>query len=504
MRIRNAAIATAATALVAGTIGVPVVHAALTDHNRPTASPSLQRPTSATLRDDFNGDGYADLVTATPKAPVGGEANAGQVVVVYGSANGVSPSRSTTITQGAGHVPGTAEAGDAFGTKVTSGDLDGDGYDDLVVTAEGEKADDGSGRTGSVTVVWGGPRGLTGGGTAVPTQGSPNERPFGLDAAVADLDGDEGQNLVVLGGDGMWTYADGFTRTRPSAASLVTDGFTEDPAGLATGDFTGSGSSGIVVYGVQDADESSGAWAAVYTGGPGGLAYQRQLTDGVSAVPQTAGVGDLDKDGFDDLVTGSGSTCCEDSVDDPSASAGLITVYYGHENGLGTGRRRELFHQDTPGVPGLNEWVDHFGTSVSVGDATGDGYADVAVGVPGEAVGGRTATGSVVLLKGSANGLTGTGAQALHQDTAGVPGVGEKQDHFGSTVLLTDVDGDGRTDLTAAANGEDVTAGATADGAAWVLRGSASGATTTGATSFSAPKFGFTYRDKEFASVLNH
>ncbi|WP_431772118.1 FG-GAP repeat protein [Streptomyces cucumeris] len=508
MRIRNVAIATAVTAAAAGAIGIPVVHAALSDDGRPVTSPSAQRPTPETLRDDFNGDGYADLVTTTPEAPVGGAAGAGQVVVVYGSANGVSPSRSTTLAQGAGGVPGTAEAGDAFGARVTGGDLDGDGYDDLVVAATGEKADDGGDGsdsvTGSVTVVWGGAHGLTGGGTAVPTRAVPGGHPFGRDVAVADLDGDGGENLVVLGGAGLWTYDDGFTRARPAAATLVTDGLAEEPAGLATGDFTGSGSNGVVVYGEQDADEAGSAWAAVYTGGPDGVAHQRRLTDGTAAVPETAGVGDLDKDGFADLVTGAGTTCCQDSVDDPSASGGQITVYYGTEDGLGTGRRRELLHQDTPGVPGVSEWVDHFGAAVSVGDTDADGYADVAVGVPGEEIGGRAATGSVVLLKGSAKGLTGTDAQIVHQDTAGVPGTGERKDHFGSAVRLADTDADGSSDLAASAAGEDVTARATADGAAWVLRGSASGLTTKAATSFSAPKLGLPYRDAAFASVLNH
>ncbi|MDX3226664.1 FG-GAP repeat protein [Streptomyces sp. ME19-01-6] len=512
-RLRNLAIAIAIAAIAVGTLGTPAVHTALTDA-RPAASHTTQatdqRTTSAgaSLRDDFdhdfNGDGYADLVTATPKAPVNGQVGAGSVVVLYGSANGVAPSRSATLTQATTGVPGSPEAGDGFGSDVASGDLDGDGYDDLVVASSGEKAADGSAGTGSVTVLWGGSQGLTNGGTAVPDDraGVPVGDPFGIDVAVADIDGDQGQNLIVLTGTSLVPYADGFTRTAPSAAMPVTDSVRENPHALATGDFTGSGSSDIVVYGSQDADETSGAWTAVYSGGPAGVEFQRELTNGASAVPESAAVGDFDKDGRADLVTGSGTNCCPDSVDDPSASAGQITVYYGAQNGLGTGRRPVLIHQGTAGVPGADEWVDHFGAALAAGDVTDDGYADLAVGVPGEEVDGVAGVGSVVLLKGGASGLTGTGAQALHQDTTGVPGAGEKDDHFGSALRATDLNGDGRADVAISARGEDVTPGATADGAVWALRGARGGITTTGATSFSAPKFGFTYTDSEFGSVL--
>ncbi|MGY0059761.1 FG-GAP-like repeat-containing protein [Streptomyces sp. LZ34] len=503
---RNLAIAVAAIAV--GTLGAPAAHTALADA-RPAAShaQATDRGTTAagaSLRDDFNGDGYADLVTATPKAPVNGRAGAGGVVVLYGSANGVAPSRSTTLTQATTGVPGTPEAGDGFGSDVASGDLDGDGFDDLVVASSGEEAADGSAGTGSVTVLWGGSRGLTNGGTAVPDDraGVPVGDPFGIDVAVADIDGDQGQNLIVLTGTSLVPYADGFTRTAPSAAMPVTDSIRENPHALATGDFTGSGSSDIVVYGSQDTDETSGAWTAVYSGGPAGVEFQRELTNGASAVPESAAVGDFDKDGRADLVTGSGTNCCPDSVDDPSASAGQITVYYGAQNGLGSGRRPVLIHQGTAGVPGANEYVDHFGAALAAGDVTGDGYADLAVGVPGEEVDGVAGVGSVVLLKGGASGLTGTGAQALHQDTTGVPGVGERDDHFGSALGTPDINGDGRADVAMSARGEDVTPGATADGAVWALRGAGGGITTAGATSFSAPKFGFTYTDNEFGSVL--
>ncbi|GGS05319.1 hypothetical protein GCM10010252_50020 [Streptomyces aureoverticillatus] len=142
--------------------------------------------------------------------------------------------------------------------------------------------------------------------------------------------------------------------------------------------------------------------------------------------------------------------------------------------------------QEDPGVPGVGETGDRFGDDIGAGDIDGDGYADVAVGVPGEDIGSGTGrvtdAGSVIVLKGARAGLGGTGARGLDQSKPGVPGASESEDWFGHRVLLTDVDGDKKADLTVTAHGEDGTY--ENSGAAWVFPGTASGATTTGVTSF--------------------
>jgi hypothetical protein len=108
-------------------------------------------------------------------------------------------------------------------------------------------------------------------------------------------------------------------------------------------------------------------------------------------------------------------------------------------------------------------------------DFNHDGFADLAVGVPGE----NDIAGAVNVLYGAGAGLSGTGAQIFSQ----VGGTAEFRDRFGSAQAAGDFNGDGFADLAAGASGEDV--GSVDDaGAVSVLYGSASGLTTSGGRLF--------------------
>ncbi|WP_232789849.1 FG-GAP and VCBS repeat-containing protein [Streptomyces jeddahensis] len=466
-----------------------------------------------TTADDFNGDGVADLIVATPGAVVDGSTDAGSVTVLYGSADGVSPARSATLTQNSSGVPSTAEYGDRFGSTYATGDLDADGYTDLVVGAPGERMDYSSGSYGSLTVLWGGANGLVNGGIEIDSPLASSqwevEKDFAKKVAVGDFDGDGTVQLAALSRNKLWVYDDLAGRTAPTSVKY-SEYFNAyiAPNTLTAGDFTGAGRAQLVVTGSKSCDGTTDCQhTGVYTWGAERLDWVSLADPGAGASGENeaptvaAAAGDIDHDGYTDLVTGHIPSSAATSGE-YSDAAGFVHIRYGSADGLGAHRTATL-DQDTSGVPGANEPGDNFGASLAVGDVTGDGYADVAVGVPGETVSGVTQTGAAVLLKGTATGLAGTGAQAFHQATIGVPGAAEADDWFGSAVRVADVDGNGAADVAIAAKGEDVFSGSTRDGGDWVLRGSATGLTTTGATSFSEKSFGFTYRNAEFGSVLD-
>ncbi|HEY0239737.1 MAG TPA: FG-GAP-like repeat-containing protein, partial [Friedmanniella sp.] len=113
------------------------------------------------------------------------------------------------------------------------------------------------------------------------------------------------------------------------------------------------------------------------------------------------------------------------------------------------------------------------------GDFDGDGYADLAVGHPGERVAGASQAGAVTVLFGTRHGLTGSRSVQLVEPGGGRPGA-----RFGAALAVVDLDRDGRSDLAVGAPG-DVPRGSTAaqgSGSVTVLRGSESGLTTDGST----------------------
>jgi hypothetical protein len=90
-----------------------------------------------------------------------------------------------------------------------------------------------------------------------------------------------------------------------------------------------------------------------------------------------------------------------------------------------------------------------------VGDLDGDSFGDLAVGVPGEEYFANLDVGDVILLHGTAGGLSGAGAQSMQQDVNNV-GSNESGDHIGSALSARDFDADGAGDLVVGMPGEDI------------------------------------------------
>jgi FG-GAP repeat len=164
-----------------------------------------------------------------------------------------------------------------------------------------------------------------------------------------------------------------------------------------------------------------------------------------SAVTRAAAAGsleaDFNNDGFADLAVGA-------PFEDVGAivAGGAVNVLYGTPTGL-TGNGSQLFTQNSPGVGGAAEHGDAFGRALATGDFNQDGFADLAIGAPGEDVGGIVGSGAINVLYGSASLLTGIGSQLFTQDSPGVGDAAEEGDTFGFALTAADYDNDTFADL---------------------------------------------------------
>ncbi|WP_225891162.1 FG-GAP-like repeat-containing protein [Streptomyces dioscori] len=473
----------AVTAVAVLTASVAVTLALVTS----SAAAPYKGANSAAVQDDFNGDGYRDLAVGAPGAASGTVQEAGSVVVLYGSASSVSATRGTVITQATTGVPGTAEESDRFGRTVSSADLDRDGYADLLVGAPGEDVGDVASR-GSVTVVWGGPDGLKGGATIAPPAGYGEGRTycrFGMSIATGDMNGDGAPEVGVGSGCTPASYSGPFTRTGEAAARYLE--WRENARGVVMGDVNGDGTAErFYLAGPTDGDIRGPVTLDAGAPDPEDP-FVNQGVELPYADGHAGQIGDIDGDGYGDLVTGIAGDDSHFNAPTPAAHrGGEIQVLHGSAQGITAGQQPEVFHQDTAGVPGTAEWGDWFGQSLSVGDVDADGYADVLVGSPDEAVGSLASAGTAVLLRGSASGLTTAEAAGYTQSTTGVPGAAEAGDRFGAAVHLADLDKDGKAETIVGAPDEN------SDGCFWIARGSASGPLLNGSVNLCGKAAGIT------------
>ncbi len=225
-------------------------------------------------------------------------------------------------------------------------------------------------------------------------------------------------------------------------------------------------------------DVADGGAATILYGNAGGfrtlnseMFYQETLfawgaSEDHERFGEALAAGDFDADGFADLAIGIPGEGIFVFQEGEQAQAGWVNVLYGSSLGL---------YED------VGAWYSHnstayaeFGKALAVGDFDGDGYDDLAVGVPGYVVGGHEDAGAVEIIFGSSTGLAEAGRESWTQDSPGIVGEAALADGFGSALAAGDFDGDGHTDLAIGVPYDNVSGHAMA-GAVNLLYGTAAG-----------------------------
>jgi hypothetical protein len=372
---------------------------------------------------DVNGDGYEDIIIGAPFNDAGG-VNAGRAYIYFGG----------TVMDSIADVILTGEAaGDIFGISVSSaGDVNGDSYDDVIVGAQENSA--GGTAAGRVYIYFGGE--LMDDIADIIITGTTSNNFFGKCVAGAgDVNGDGYDDVLASApyynnstGITYIFYGGSLMDTIPDVVMIGENLVQYFGSSIASaGDVNGDSFADVLIGGAYNSSSTFAGKAYLYLGGVSMDSTADVVMNGEMISDRfgysVSSAGDVNGDGFSDVIIGSINN------DAGGMDAGRAYVYFGDSN-----------------MDNIADWIstgeaseDQFGSSVaSVGDVNGDGFGDIIVGAYQNDAGGMDA-GRAYVYFGAAN----------MDSIADWTFTGEaEEDLFGLAVgAAGDVNGDGIADV---------------------------------------------------------
>jgi len=342
-----------------------------------------------TLNRDLNGDGYNDFVLGVP-----GRGTGGQAWVFLGGPT--LPSKPALVVSS--DVPS-----DGLGFAVAmAGDVNGDGFGDYLVRTNGSLGiSGGTPPAGRVMLFYGGTTLKSQPDVVFPAEWWGSQESM---AGCGDLNGDGYDDVAFAAAD--LTAHNGLAL--PFRVEIHFGG--PDMASSAP----------LVLYGEDQADPATD---------PSGDSFGQSI----------AAAGDVNGDGYPDLIVGANSGA------DTSIMGGKVRIYYGGPQMDATPDVILEMEGDGSGVGTA------FGSSVvGLGDVNGDGFADVAVGAPG---GDGLVGGSGPQPPLNSRAYVYFGGVAPHTSPDVVLQVSQETSTFGVLAPAGDVDHDGYADIAVMAKG---------------------------------------------------
>ncbi len=322
-----------------------------------------------------------------------------------------------------------------------AGDINGDGFDDVIVGAP--DYDNGQSDEGVAFVYYGSSKGI-GDIASVMLESNQANAAMGKSVSSAgDVNGD-GYGDIIVGAifysngeqfeGGAFVYygsTDGVDKNKFTILQSNQPNALMGRSASSAGDVNGDGF-GDVIVGAEAYDNgqfNEGA-ALLYMGSVNGINPQALVKlegnqDAAYMGYSVANAGDINSDGFSDVLVGL------PYYSNDEAWEGSVHVYYGSISGLNSGSRYVLE---------IDQAEANFGWSVAgIGDVNADGYPDIVVGAP-QWNNGTDQEGAAFLYYGSSSGPTKNNVQALQRD--------QKDARMGESVAgAGDVNGDGYSDV---------------------------------------------------------